>query len=207
MKRKAFSCVVALFLVAITHTSTFAQNQANDIVKKAAIDQVSTYLNLIPQGQEQEYGFTNRTDFTRVNIGESYAVYFAERKEGVINLLPTHTYRVPVLVNGKSVALLTVKYENGTAEIVDFGATKLAQKLGEFENSYKAPNDRVLVRNVYLKKDFIVADLSSISLVSADGSISINQNANAKIYPIAPGEQAFVLPSSFVAATLQAAVK
>ncbi len=202
-----------LILVACLWFGVNAQAQSNGINPRTAVEaqanlDVQSYLQLIPQGQEQEYGFDNRADFSKVSIGESYAMYFAERKEGKINLLPTRTYRVPVKVNGKSVALLTVKYnENGTAEIVDFGANKLAQKLDAFESNYKSSNDRILVRNTYVKQDFIVADLAALSSKDANGVISINTQSAAKLYPIAAGKQASMGSSSFVNATLTAVVK
>lgn len=178
------------------------------LVKEVSERVVNYFLNLIPQGQEQEYGFVNRADFSNVEIGEVYTMYFAERKDGVVNLVKSNTFRVPVKVNGKSVALLTVKYnENGTAEIVDFGAAKLAQKLDAFESNYKSSNDRVLLRNTFVKQDFIVTDLASLGSTDANGVISINSQSASKLYPIAAGKQTAMGLSSFVNATLAAELK
>ena len=196
------------FCLGLSLMSQNLQMPKKQLVKEVSERDVNYFLNLIPQGQEQEYGFVNRADFSNVEIGEVYTMYFAERKDGVVNLLKSNTFRVPVKVNGKSVALLTVKYnENGTAEIVDFGAAKLAQKLDAFESNYKSSNDRIILRNTFVKKDFIVTDLASLSSTDANGVISINSQSTSKLYPIAAGKQTAMGLSSFVNATLAAELK
>lgn len=206
--KKLLPLICATFIFAIQSNFTVAQENIKLKVEKEAQEKLTQFLNLIPQGQEQEYGFVNRSDFSKVEIGEPYTMYFTERKEGIINLLKSNTYRVPVKVNGRSVALLTVKYnENGTAEIVDFGATKLAQKLDAFESNYKSANERILLRNTFVKRDFIVTDLEALSSKDANGVISINTQSAAKLYPIAAGNQTAIGLNSFVNATLTAVVK
>lgn len=205
MMKKILTLSCLTIALAILSNSITAQVNIKSQVKAEAKENVNSFLNLIPQGQEQEYGFNSREDFKKVTIGESYQVYFVERKNGEVNLLATNTFRVPVLVNGKSVALLTVKRnKNGETKIVDFGATKLAKELEAFENSFQSKNERVLVRNTFLKQDFIVPQLSNFSNRSANGDIAIKANSKALLYPIGKVKQSALKPNAFISATINA---
>mgnify|MGYP003635716355 CR=1 FL=1 len=183
---------------------SFAQSNNSENVKQIAKSDAINFFNLIPQGQENEYGFSKRSDFDKVEIGEPYQVYFVVKKDGAINFKSTNNWRVPVLVDGKSVALLTVISTKGGAKVVDFGATGLAAKLQEFEAEYTASNERVLIRNTYLSVDYIVPQFSALVDSQSEGLLALKSTTTAKLYPISRSKIASLKPASFVAATLNA---
>jgi len=182
----------------------FAQNEIYNI-KKAAENQVQSFLNLIPQGQERDYGFNSRQDFQKVTIGEPYQVYYVEKNtENTLKFTTVNEWRVPLLVNGVSVALVTVNVVNNQSNIVDFGASVLAKKLQAFEKAFTGKNERILIRNTYLRQDFIAPSFSALQV---KGSLSINTKVTQVLYPLKSQELSTVKLDSFVAKTLAAPVQ
>ena len=196
--------IILSFLLSI---ASYAQSSGIATVKKVAKTDAIKFFNLIPQGQENDYGFKSREDFSKIEIGEPYQVYFVVKRDNKVNFQSSNNWRVPVLVNGKSIALLTVATTDEGAQIVDFGAKGLAKKLQEFEKNYNSANERVLLRNTYLSTDFIAPQFSALIGSETNGLISINSVSNAVLYPVAAIQNASIKPSSFVSATLSATVK
>ena len=94
-------------------------------------------------------------------------------------------WRVPLLVDGKYVALVTVHIKEGKGEVVDFGASGLASYLQKFEAQFKGENEHVLIRNTALTKDFIAPNFSALcSQIKSAGFTTINSNASELLYPI-----------------------
>lgn len=188
-----------------------AQSNTSDIRAKVISEakaHANYFLNLIPQGQESEYGFDSRADFAKVTFGEPYQVYFVVRKAGAVSFQSTNNWRVPILVDGQSVALLTVIADENESKVIDFGAKGLAEKLQAFETEYNAENERVLLRNTYLAVDYIVPQFSDLAAsTDPDGLIAINAASSAKLYPVAKQKKTALQPAAFVAATLNAVVK
>lgn len=206
MKKLILAATILCF--SITGLAQNSSISPSELVKSEASKSAATYLNLIPSGQEKEYGFNNRNEFEQVKYGEPYKVYFTTRENGKVNLLASNSYRVPLTVNGKYVALLTVQLKNGKAQVVDFGAAKLAQKIQAFETSYTAKNERVLLRNTHLSKDYIVPEFDALCNLETNGNKSVNTNSKSVLYPIsATDNQAVVKPDVFAANTLKAELK
>jgi hypothetical protein len=139
---------VVFFLSLVTimlAVSGLASNGPGDIVSsrqqvaKAAGQALSEWLAKIPMGQEAGYGFSGRADFERASAGvpvrmatvspKSFTAD-AGRDSAKIELLDV--YRVPVLVDGRYRALLTVDCAGGHCEVVEIGAARLARELEDF---------------------------------------------------------------------------
>ena len=190
---------------------TTAQNTKNNIkaeLKATASQDLQYYLNLIPQGQEKEYGFNSRADFQKVSIGEPYQIFFVQRANDVLSFQDVKEWRVPLTVNGKYVALLTIVEKNGKTKVVDFGASKLAEKLQAFERLHKNENnDRVLIRNTYLRKDFIASDFKALCGELKNGLAILKVSAPAVLYPIGANTPEALSPKVFAHQTLVAPIQ
>ncbi len=190
--------------------SIMAQGSLSDnheLVKKVSERDVHYFLNLIPQGQEMEYGFNSRSDFDKVEIGEAYEVYFVKRAQGEVTLMESNTYRVPLLVNGQAVALLSVVSNEKETKVVDFGAVKLARTLQALSKKAGNAEDKVLIRNTYLSKDYLVDDFNALATKNASGELVIIENSLSKLVPVQAGYQSAINTSDFVNQTVNAVVK
>ena len=123
-----------------------------------------SFLDKIPQGKEEMYGFRSRTEFVRASVGVPYRVYtIADSQLNDGNSLsdalhPLEEWRLPVTVDGQFRAMLTVSRTDGRWRAVDFGAAGLAKELGAFErqNASLLPMQRKgIVRLFSLHCDFV----------------------------------------------------
>lgn len=184
MKKSSLFFLSLLFsVVSIAQSNLTANNRA--LAKEAALQNAQSFLQLIPQGQEKDYGFASRSDFDKIKIGDPYQTYFMVKQANEVVFADVNEWRVPLIVDGKYVALATVKVTNGKGEMVDFGATVLASHLQTFEKQHNGKNERVLVRNTVLVKDFIAPNFSSLVNPTKSGEFfSINSKASNLLYPI-----------------------
>ena len=174
-----------LFLSLFLSVVLQAQPNLREQVKEAAVQGVSSFLNLIPQGQEQDYGFNSRADFDKVIIGEPYQTYFVVKQANELLFADGNQWRVPLVVNGEFVALATVQLQDAKGQVVDFGATRLAKELQSFEKEYKGANEHVLVRNTVLVQDYIAPNFSALcSQEKSDKGVKINTKSTELLYPI-----------------------
>lgn len=189
MKRKKTLLYLSLFI----GMSLSAQQQdqvpeeSAKLVKEAAAENASVFLELIPQGQEQDYGFENRSDFSRIKIEEPYQLYYMKYKENKLGFVEGNEWRVPVSVDGKYAALLTVSFHEGKAEVVDFGANVLAHKLQESDLLLKG-NQRVLIRSTYLAHDYLTADFAGLyRSQDTNGFRELNMDSSQTLYQLNNG--------------------
>lgn len=179
--------------------------QSVNLVKEAARENASTFLQLIPQGQEKEYGFDNRNDFSRIRIEEPFQLYYMSYNENKLGFVPANEWRVPVSVDGKYVALLTVAFYEGKAELVDFGANVLAQKLQESVQQSIAGSARILIRSTYLSHDYVTADFASLcKSIDANGFRELNMDSSQAMYQLNEGPATAVSVSTLYVNTTAA---
>lgn len=139
-------------------------NAQTDVMNKEVGENLQSWLQKIPPGQENIYGFQNRDEFTVCELGDPYAVYtlnsdFFRDKTSINYLKQTSEWRVPVVVSNQDRALLTVIQENGTFEIVDLGATILARELQGIRNSQKPGKESPKILRIFqLQSDFLLLD-------------------------------------------------
>ena len=191
MKNTVKLCVVSILFIflftSISPASTdFSQIDTDDI-RLAATQQLATWLDKIPSGQEQHFGFADRDEFSTATIGTPiHTFYFADELEAPAKelLVPSYEWRVPVLVNNEYRALLTVAPVEGVLNIVDLGAARLARELGTQTN-----HKNVLLRSFKAKCDFLVADhtgkgIMLMPLQSARRNLSQLDHASKDVFTI-----------------------
>lgn len=175
------------------------------LVKEAAMENASTFLQLIPQGQEQEYGFDNRKDFSKIKIEEPFQMYYMGYKENKLGFVQANEWRVPLSVDGKYIALLTVAFYEGKAQLVDFGANVLAQKLQESIQQSITGKERILIRSTYLSRDFVTTDFAGLSKsADAKGFRELNMDSAQTMYQLNAGDATAVSVSTFYVNTTAA---
>lgn len=178
-----------IFLVLITcfiSTSLISQSELSDpMIMNEATIKATTFLNLIPEGREVDYGFNGRSDFSKIKIEMPYKTYYISADDNQLTFVLSE-WRVPISVDGEYKTLLTVQSMNGKAEVVDLGGNRLAQKIQEFEKIYTTGDHvRVMIRNTYLNQDYITANSSFLSTKIDETKLDeINNNSLQSIYQL-----------------------
>jgi hypothetical protein len=160
------------------------------LVREEASFKALSFLNLIPEGREKDYGFNTRSDFSIIKIEEPYQTYYVSYQNNKLVFFPGNEWRVPVSVQGHYVTLLTVQINKGKAEAVDFGGNVLAQKIQEFEtlNPDKA-SQRFMIRNTFLERDYITTNFTSLcNQQKVDVFVEINTTSLQPIYQLNEGQ-------------------
>lgn len=191
MKQKRLIFLLSLLIGMSLSAQRQDQIRAKSVhlVKEAALANASAFLQLIPEGQEKEYGFENRSDFSKVKVEVPFETYYMQYKENKLGFVSGNEWRVPLSVDGKYVALLTVVFNQGKAEVVDFGASVLAQKLQESEQKAITGSERVLIRSTYLSQDFVTSDFNALigSMQDTKGFRVLNMDSAQTLYRLNAG--------------------
>lgn len=199
--------LLPLILAMIATMNLFAQQPGqNNIVKEEASKNAITFLNLIPEGRENEYGFDGRNDFSNIKIEEPYQTFYIRNQGDPFTLVAGNEWRVPLSVDGKYKTLLTVRFNENKPEVVDLGGVLLSKKLQEFEHHYPVVAGRkTIIRNTFLGQDFLTGDFSSICTpAETEGLFTLNTNGTGQIYKISQGLPEQTSIASFCNATLEA---
>lgn len=186
MKTKTFY----LFLVVFLALKLSAQNDnAVLLVKEAATAKALYFLELIPVGSENNYGFASRNDFSKIQIGEPYQTYYVSIRNNQLEFFSGNEWRVPVSVDGAYQTLLTVRIHEGNAEVVGLGGSLLARHIQEFETLLTdKSNEHILIRNTYLENYFITANFTALcSQSTGDGFIEIKTDSPQPVYKLNEG--------------------
>jgi hypothetical protein len=182
--------ILYLFLVLFLALKLSAQNDNPVLlVKEAATAKAIYFLDLIPAGSENNYGFANRDEFSKIQIGEPYQTYYVSIRNTQLEFFSGNEWRVPVSVDGAYKTLLTVRIHQGVAEVVGLGGSLLARNIQEFETLLPdKANERVLIRNTYLEHYFITANFNALcNQTTGDGFIGINTASPQPVYKLNEG--------------------
>jgi len=164
-----------------------------NIITTVANEELKSYLQKIPVGQEHMFGFNNRNEFSKSKIGVPYEVFtltanfFDNEKieKGQNYIISTGNWRVPIVVGNEYKALLTVSKENNKWKVVKIGAKGLARELDKFEQNHSSISDLKILRVFQLKGDFILTSQNAIyPLTSASKGLLINSDKAYSIYNI-----------------------
>jgi hypothetical protein len=165
----------------------------NKIITQVAYDQLDEYLKKIPLGEETMYGFNNREEFSQSKIGIPYEVFtlnsdffdYDSIQSDRNYIISTENWRVPIIVDSKYKALLTVSKQDKKWSVVSIGAKGLANELEIFEQNHPSLSNRRILRIFQIKGDFILTEQNTIfPLLSASNSILIKYNQSYPIYEI-----------------------
>jgi hypothetical protein len=140
-----------------------------------ALDGLPDWLNKVPPGMEDQYGFFSREEMVDASLGAPWQMWtipyrdLADAHVENPNLTPLDEWRFPVIVAGSARALLTVSRSDGGAwQIVAIGAAGLARELADFESVETSrrgghENSRRVVLRLYASRlDFLsISDMSS----------------------------------------------
>lgn len=162
-----------------------AQNN-NILVKEEALKSAISFLNLIPEGREKDYGFDSRNDFSQIKIEEPYQIYYLNYENNELGFTTWHEWRVPISVNGVYKTLLAIQVFDGKTKCFDLGGNKLAQKIQEIEKLHLSKlNQHVIIRNTILNQDFMPSNFSALcDKIVSDVEFKINKNAIEPIFQI-----------------------
>ncbi|MCK9220562.1 MAG: hypothetical protein M0P47_10995 [Bacteroidales bacterium] len=131
--KKAVVSILLFLMVFVAYTQEI--NHQN--ISQAVLNSLPEWLARIPVGDEISYGFQNREEFSRAVLGTPVEVFvlgknFYTQTDREIQLTSIGEWRIPVVVDQKNCALVTVIKQNGEWKIVDFGAAGLAGELNNF---------------------------------------------------------------------------
>ena len=129
--------------------NSFSQNET---IKTTLIKKLPVFLNNIPNGNEKEFGFKDRTQFDLISIGDPIQLATLKSnlsKDSFINY--TNQWRVPIIVNNQYVLLATVSNKNELYELEDIGGSLLALEIQKLNLLGKL----ILVRDYVNYTDYI----------------------------------------------------
>ena len=123
------------------------------------------FLSHIPSGEEKGYGFNNREEFGRAELGvpyEMHTIYPDRLSKGETAgpglIVSAREWRFRVKCDGQARALLTVAEREGKWQAVDIGAAGLAAEIDKLEKALSLTEDtrRVILRLYQIKADLVV---------------------------------------------------
>jgi len=128
--------IIVLFSFIGICGSLFSQNIQGDNAKimNYVRDNYAEILEQIPEGKENMFGFENREAFKNCEIGIPINVL---RIVNEVEVEKTNSWRIPLVINGKYIILLTVSAVNQNYEIVDVGGRLLAERIDNYNNADK----------------------------------------------------------------------
>ena len=182
-------CIGLSFLNA---SIVFAQSvcTAESEIIQIAKNSLPVFLEKIPIGLEEQYGFKSRKEFVTATVGKPFQVFslspvfWGDEKLSPQQLIqPLTEWRIPVIVNGEYRALLTVAKMNDDWKVVDFGAAGLAKELEAFGGKNMVMGNEVhciLLRIFQLQCDFVIIknydeELSSQKIFPLQSARNISQ--------------------------------
>ena len=149
----------------------------NDQVMNAARSGLAGYLEKIPAGSQDQYGFAAGDDLQKCTVGKPYQMlavtidflrnpFVADPLTYAADLQPGNEWRVPVVLNGANHTLLTVANNQGNCQVVNLGGAELSVELQQKSANAGADDNFYLFRVYQLSCDFFV-DAKGASLADA----------------------------------------
>ncbi len=144
----------------------FVESYQIDLISQVARAEMLDYLNKIPVGQEGMFGFNDRSEFLKAEIGCPYEMitltndfindpqFFSDKNY----LVSTNNWRVPILVSNEARALLTVSNIANEWRVVKIGAKGLAFELQMLNQDNRFSGDLKILRVFQLKSDFLLTE-------------------------------------------------
>ena len=191
MKISQFILYLSLSITFFLSLDVYPQTIDKSIISQLANEELHKYLNQIPLGQEQMFGFINREEFSKAEIGAPYEVYTLNSdffNDEIISInksyvITTNNWRVPVVVDNQNRALLTISKYNNNWAVVKLGATGLANELEMFEQNNSSSSELKILRVFQTTTDFILTNDDKLyPLPSAKKLVMSNETRNIGHY-------------------------
>ena len=138
LRLRAFCAILTAALLAATLSGPSAAETLPEGLEKAARDGLPEFLNEIPPGEIEHFGFHNPGELERATVGKPFLVHFLHAGEilgysdgrlGTLSAHVTTQWEFPVLCDGAPRTLLTVDYIDGSWEAVGIGGLSPAPEL------------------------------------------------------------------------------
>ena len=155
--KKTIIIALAILISVITIYPGNAQQNLKKIekAKAIAINELQKQLFKMPKGNEEDYGFNNREEFSEAQIEEFVLL------ENILhnNQITFTRYRFLISVNNEPRALISYSEKDSLYMMSGLGANKLASEIHKKKENCKSEDIRVAklmrVNNKYFKGDFI----------------------------------------------------
>ena len=134
------SKIIILVLVVMSFSQQkMLYSQSSEIMENTLILSVlqnglENYLDKIPVGKENDFGFNSREEFNKIVFGDPMQIYsISENSSSEIHFLPTKKWKVPLIVNDSYRCLLDISFNNGNYKVVGIGLNELASDIDNYE--------------------------------------------------------------------------
>lgn len=117
-------------------------------IREAGAKDLQLFLNAIPEGHENLYGFSSRDDFAQAELGKPIPMLTLNQDD--YSLVEVNEWRLPVLLNRSIVSFLTVSRVNEQWQAVEIGASGLAREISGIQDV------QAILRLYSLKFDFVM---------------------------------------------------
>lgn len=174
MKKKPLSLILA-FILGLNCFAVFpggndqeAQFERDQKINEFLKKELVAFLEIIPEGFEEQHGFHSRTEFSKAIAGPVYTIMGVDINGKVF---ATNRFNVPVVVDDTYRAMITVSVVNGTCELETVGAAQLAGELQALEKAHPvAGNQEKILLHVYSKTSSFVAyrEMNTAGMEQAD---------------------------------------
>lgn len=184
--------IIVIIFLSLNSLALGQNNNKRKQVKDAAEDNLTTFLNKIPRGMENDFGIPSRDDFKNIKIGTPMNVLRpsdnfnkSELDSTFLNVYSTQKWEIPLVLNGKACCFLFGRIDNDKVKIFQIGGDDTARLLNNINDqkvNYNAMNKSVLLVPSY-KKSYIVfydkyATKNKNKCVTLDGFDDIIQEQN-----------------------------
>ncbi len=168
IQRLLIFCLAAIMIPSCYLTRKSCENNEEVNVIAASNEGLEQYLSLIPEGQEEYFGFENREDFLFAETGRAYELHTLTPEffeTGKINqgsyIMPLNEWLVSVETHGEANTLLTVSMKNDAWQTVGIGAANLAKELNYFDKHHIFEEEFAgILRIPQLKCDMLIVQNS-----------------------------------------------
>jgi hypothetical protein len=173
-----------------TSDTAYIRNSAS--VLTAAKEGLDKFLNNIPAGYEQFYGFESRDEFKDAKVESPILIYtlsldfLGDNLSNFTNYIqPTNDWKIPVTVNGASKIFLQVTKFDGTFKAVDMGGHELALEIYDKLKFYNLDNDIYLLRLYQIASDLLLIipkdkDIYSAKVLPLNSALKISEELGVR---------------------------
>lgn len=147
--KKITSTLFIIAAIGIYNGQTTSKITTTQVAKNA----LQSKLEGIPEGYENDFGFLNRAQFKKAILGNPIHTSAIDAEGNVLDL---NEDKFPVLVDGKTVGLLTVANVNGEYKATEYGSPILAKKIEDAEKNNGKINS--LLRAFSIQSNFVTID-------------------------------------------------
>jgi hypothetical protein len=162
---------------------------SSDIISGELKADLKKIITIIPVGEEHQYGFTDRKQFDKVELGTVFQILTPIPDLSPVQYLPPEKawrpnglLKVAVSINSEYRSLLRVEKKDGKYRGISLGEPELAKELNDLNKKYGFNNFKNPTRIVSIEK------IASDFLIIPDDTLSMD---DSKIYPLESARKVF----------------